>query len=248
MARRRREVADAGPSARTAAHEAYGKAIRTGHDLRLEHPATVAAHGARLIGNGASSGGRRSKPANDHVGHPGFAESLIPVWGSGCEAIADYQDGDYAGAALNGALALSDLSVEGVAANSIRKAAEKGGLKGAMFVVKGAVGDSAKATAWKSVRKKMGDFGQLKKFQHGHHWLIPQRWTGVPEFVRNHPLNIKGMQSQKIHGRVHGRYAGQPQYGLLGQYWHGTPHWSKAVTGSAVGHSVATETAGEVHR
>jgi hypothetical protein len=174
-----------------------------------------------------------------HVGHPGFAESLIPVWGSAREAIADEEDGNAVGAAFNTALALSDLSVAGAGANAVRKAAFKSGLKGALFVLKGAVGDSAKATAWKSVRKKMGVHGLLEKYQHGHHWLIPQRWKDVPEFVRNHPLNIKAMPSEEVHGRVHGRYKGQPQFGLLGQYWRGTPHWSKAATGSVVGRPVA---------
>lgn len=52
----------------------------------------------------------------DHfVGRPGFAESLIPVWGSGREAIADFQEGDYVGAGINGAAAASDLFLAGAA-------------------------------------------------------------------------------------------------------------------------------------
>ena len=167
-----------------------------------------------------------------HVGHPGVAESLIPVWGSAREAIADEEDGNAAGAAVH----------------TIAKAVGKSGLKGAMFVLKGAAGDSAKATAWKSVRAKMGKHGLLEKYQHGHHWLIPQRWEKVPEAIRNHPANIKGMPSAEIHGRVHGRYKGQPQFGLLGQYWHGAPHWSKAATGSIIGHPVAAATKRKEHR
>ena len=54
-----------------------------------------------------------AQPSVNSVGHPGFAESLIPVWGSGREAVADFQEGDYAGAALNGALAASDLFLAG---------------------------------------------------------------------------------------------------------------------------------------
>jgi hypothetical protein len=182
------------------------------------------------------------------VGHPGFAESLIPVWGSAREAIADEEDGNAAGAALNTALALSDATLVGAAVHTVAKAVGKSGLKGAMFLVKGAAGDSAKATAWKSVRKKMGEHGLLEKYQHGHHWLIPHRWEEVTESLRNHPFNIKGMPSAEVHGRVHGKYAGKPKFGLLGHYWHGTPHWSKAVTGSAVGHPVAAATARKDHR
>jgi hypothetical protein len=46
-------------------------------------------------------------PPSASVGHPELLESLIPVWGSGREAVADFQEGDHAGAALNGALAAS---------------------------------------------------------------------------------------------------------------------------------------------
>lgn len=65
-----------------------------------------------------------ARPPVNSVGHPGFAESLIPVWGSGREAVADFQEGDYAGAVLNGALAASDLFLAG----SIAKGVAKGGV------------------------------------------------------------------------------------------------------------------------
>ena len=42
----------------------------------------------------------------DPYAHPGLAESLIPVWVSGREAVADFHEG---GAGINGALAASDL-------------------------------------------------------------------------------------------------------------------------------------------
>jgi hypothetical protein len=64
-----------------------------------------------------------TKPPANSVGHPGFAESLIPVWGSGREAVADFQEGDYAGAALNGALAASDLFLAGSIAKGVGKGA-----------------------------------------------------------------------------------------------------------------------------
>jgi len=37
-----------------------------------------------------------ARPPVNSVGHPGFADSLIPVWGSGREAVADFQEGDCA--------------------------------------------------------------------------------------------------------------------------------------------------------
>jgi len=69
--------------------------------------------------------------------HPGTAESLIPVWGSARDAIADYNQGDMVGAVANGALALTDLIGEGYVLKSIGK----GGLK------------VAGSHAWKDTRK-----------------------------------------------------------------------------------------------
>jgi hypothetical protein len=40
---------------------------------------------------------------------PGLAESVVPVWGSAREAIADAREGDVLGAVVNTGLAASDL-------------------------------------------------------------------------------------------------------------------------------------------
>ena len=219
MARRRRELADRALGPRVA-HEADG---------------------ASVVGHRSNPGAPQSKPATGHVGHPGFAESLIPVWGSAREAVADYQDGDYAGAALNGALAASDLFLAG----SLGKAVAKGGL----YAITGAIGRPAEEAVWKEfVRPKMGELGMLDDGQHGHHWFFPQRNEDIPAVIRNHPWNIKAMPSHEVHGRVHHRFKSKPRYGLLGRYWHGTPAWSKAATGSALGHPVATVEARARHQ
>lgn len=173
------------------------------------------------------------------VGHPGFAESLIPVWGSGREAVADFQEGDYAGAALNGALAASDLFLAG----SVAKGLAKGGL----YMVKGTIGEDAAKSAWKAVRKDMGDRGLLEKGQHGHHWAIPQRGWGksVPAAIRNHPLNIKPMPSAQTHWRIEHRVGTKPRFNSAQRYWYGTPDWAKVGTGAAVGHPAAAARAGQ---
>jgi len=174
-----------------------------------------------------------ARPSVNSVGHPGFAESLIPVWGSGREAVADFQEGDYAGAALNGALAASDLFLAG----SIAKGIAKGGV----YVARGA---AKKAPyGWKrEVRPWMGKQGYLEKGQHGHHWAIPQNGWGksVPDWVKNQPWNIKAMPEgpvgAEMHGRLTGSYKGKPQFNAVERYVHGTPTWSKVGTGAAVGH------------
>lgn len=174
-----------------------------------------------------------ARPPVSSVGHPGFAESLIPVWGSGREAVADFQEGDYAGAALNGALAASDLFLAG----SIAKGAAKGGV----YIARDAA--SKAPYSWKrEVRPWMGEQGYLKKGQHGRHWAIPQNGWGksVPEWVKNQPLNIKAMPEgtagAEMHGRLTGSYKGKPKFNAVERYVHGTPTWSKVSTGAAVGH------------
>jgi hypothetical protein len=175
------------------------------------------------------------QPVNS-VGHPELVESLIPVWGSGREAVADFQEGDYAGAVLNGALAASDLFLAG----SIAKGAAKGGVYLAKNVAKKA------PYAWKTeVRPWMVKQGYLKPGQQGHHWLIPQNGWGknAPDWLKNQPWNIKAMPEgpagAQMHGRITNAYKGQPQFNVAERYVHGTPAWSKVATGAAVGHPAA---------
>ena len=215
---------------------------------------------------------RRQHEAKTSVGHPGFAESLIPVWGSGREAVADFQEGDYLGASLNTALAASDLFLAG----SIWKGLAKGGFyglekaarSGAANVVKKEVKKVAEEVAekasgkvakkkppagrfdWsKKVRPWMVDHGYLKKGQQGHHWLIPQNQWGkhVPEWLKNQPWNIKAMPEgplgAEIHGRLSHQYLGKPKFNVLERYIHGTPTWAKVGQASVVGHPVGAATA-----
>lgn len=62
---------------------------------------------------------------NRKVDHPGTLESMIPIWGSGKEALADLEDKNYAGAAINAGLAVSDV----VIAKAVLSGLAKGGLK-----------------------------------------------------------------------------------------------------------------------
>jgi hypothetical protein len=236
MDRRRRETASAGGRAK-AAHEAYGKAIRSGQGPKLGGSNTTAAHSpVRTITRVTPAGGppRPAAPARKvaSVGHPGFAESLIPVWGSGREAVADLQEGDNVGAAFNGALAASDLFIAGDIAKAVGRAGR--------YAIEGAIRLPASRQSWAAARGQMRKFKLLKAGHEGHHWLIPQNGWGkkVPEGIKNHPLNVKGLP-KTTHRRVHTRFKGEPRYGLLGQYLHGTPTWWKVATGSAAGHPVA---------
>lgn len=168
----------------------------------------------------------------DPYAHPAMLESLIPIWGSGREAVADFHDGDYVGAGINGALAVSDLSL----AESLAKGLAKGGFS----VAKDAAGEAP--YGWKRVvRPWMGEKGYLEAGQHGHHWAIPQNGWGktVPDAIKNQPWNIKPMPSAEAHGRITGSYKGKPRFNVLERYLHGTPTWSKVATGAALGHPIA---------
>jgi hypothetical protein len=166
------------------------------------------------------------------VGHPGFAESLIPVWSSGREAVADWQEGDYLGAAINGGLAASDLFLAGSLA--------KGVAKGGFYVARNA---AKKAPyAWKTaVRPWMEEHKFLAPGQHGHHWAIPQNGWGknVPDWIKNQPWNIKPMPDAKTHWRLEHRVGDLPRFNPAERLWYGTPAWAKVGAGAGVGHPAA---------
>ena len=50
-----------------------------------------------------------NKAEPSSVGEPGFAESLIPIWGSGRAAINHFQRGEYGWGAVHSALAITDV-------------------------------------------------------------------------------------------------------------------------------------------
>lgn len=157
--------------------------------------------------------------------HPGFAESLVPVWGSAREAVADAYDGDLAGVALNGALAASDLLLAGTVAKGVGKGAFK----------------IAGSHAWNGrggVRAWMGEKGYLAPGQHGHHWAIPQNGWGkaVPDAIKNQPWNINPMQDPAIHMRMNKSWGGKPPLTLPERLWYGPPTWAKVGSGATVGH------------
>ncbi|MDP3658599.1 hypothetical protein [Phenylobacterium sp.] len=160
--------------------------------------------------------------------HPGAIESIIPVWGSAREAIADASDGDVPGAVGNALLAGTDLLAGGLIV--------KGVVRGAKVLRPGV------STSWKAVRGRMGKEGYLQPYQHGHHALIPNNGWGkaIPDAIKNHPLNIKGMPNREVHGRIHGSYKSKLQYSIPERYYYGTPAWVKAGSASAVGHPVVS--------
>ena len=152
------------------------------------------------------------------IGHPGYWESWIPVWGTGREAIADYEEGKYGEAALNAALTGLDLFGTGLLV--------KGLARGAGAAIKFG------SHTWPATRKWMGKQGLLEKGQHGHHWAIPRNDWGkpVPDAIKNQPWNIMGMPSPAFHNQLHNNF------NLAKRLWYGTPLWAKVHAASTVGH------------
>src|SRR5687767_5406110 len=68
------------------------------------------------------------------IKRPTLAQSFIPVVGPAWEAVADLQEGDYGGAAFNGAMAVADVLPVGVIAKGARAAT-----KGVGILKKGSV-------------------------------------------------------------------------------------------------------------
>lgn len=139
--------------------------------------------------------------------------------------------GNYGGAALNGALAASDLFLAG----SIAKGIAKGGI-----YVADKASTRAAPYAWRYMRDLMQEKGFIKAGEEGHHWFIPQNQWGkqVPEWIKNQAWNIKSLD-RVTHARLRNKIGDLPKFGLFDRLRYGTPAWTKASAGSAAGHSVS---------
>jgi hypothetical protein len=113
------------------------------------------------------------------IQRPNTAQSFIPVIGPAWEAAADLQDGNYAGAALNGVMAVADALRVGVAAKGVRAAT-----KGVKVLKKGSLTANA-------ARSRLRDWGVAKKGEEIHH-TIPLDGIGRGEQNwRNHYALLK---------------------------------------------------------
>ena len=77
------------------------------------------------------SDGRDETPVNDNdtVGKPGFGESLIPVWGSGRDAVYNFQKGNWGWGLAYTALAVTDVFLVKAIVVGAGKLIAKGGAK-----------------------------------------------------------------------------------------------------------------------
>jgi hypothetical protein len=164
----------------------------------------------------------RDFQSGPRIPRPNTAESFIPVIGPAWEAVGDLQDGNYGGAAFNGAMAVADALPVGPV------------LKGAKVLRKG-IGiwkdGSLTANAASKAMRRAGLAGSGEEIHHA----VPLNGTGrnVQDW-RNHYAFLKVLPVEQ-HRRLTGRWMGKPMYDPLRQAWYGTTDWMKtglaAVTG-----------------
>ena len=106
--------------------------------------------GANRKADGVRREGKPAPPLVDWDSHPGFAESLIPFWGSTREAIADAREGDYLGAGLNGVVAVADVMPGTFVIKGLGKAGIKAALK------------KGTSTTWKNTQRRMARAGYFE--------------------------------------------------------------------------------------
>ena len=171
----------------------------------------------------------------DFSKHPGFLESLLPVWGPGREALADLHDGNYTMAAVDAGFALADLdpaeSLTRLAVNEVKDSFAQGLRKGGVQL--------PASMTWDAVRKRLRKPGGvenapfIKPGLEGHHMFIPQGGWGkaVPGAIKNRRWNINPLVKE-THRRLHTSFGGMPRFNPAERVWYGTP--TRLKSGAAV--------------
>ncbi|HTM09324.1 MAG TPA: RHS repeat-associated core domain-containing protein, partial [Verrucomicrobiae bacterium] len=187
--------------------------------LELRRSASEAAGSSgtcSTCGTIGSGGGKTSAP--------GFWEGMIPIWGSGKQAINDFEQGKWGWGTFNTAMAVSDVFLVKAAGSAVGKGIWKFG-----------------SHTWPATSKWLTNTG-WREFagQPMHHWMIPQNeWgTYIPNAIKNQPWNVMGMPDHIFHNAVHG--LGENAFGPIGRLWYGTPGWFKAGTFSTLGRAANT--------
>lgn len=188
------------------------KAKREAEDQGFRSPLDVAQDALHDFQNG---------PA---IARPNLAESFIPVVGPAWEAVADLQDGNYAGATFNGAMAVADALPLGVAFKGLNAAR-----KGIGVLKKGSV--TAGAAAYQ-IRKA----GLAKKGDEIHHTIALKGTSRSAQDPRNHYALLKVLPKAQ-HRRLTGSWKGEPRYDPIRRVWYGTTDWMKAVPTGVAGYA-----------
>ncbi|MDO8323811.1 MAG: hypothetical protein Q7T23_12820 [Phenylobacterium sp.] len=149
------------------------------------------------------------------IRRPNLAQSFIPVVGPAWEAVADLQDGNYGGAAFNGAMAVGDALPVGFAVKGLKAAS-----KGIGAFKKGSVTAGAAAT-------KIRRVGLAGKGEEIHHTIPLNGTSRSAQDWRNHYALLKVLPVEQ-HRRLTGSWMGKPRYDPIRRVWYGTTDWMKA--------------------
>jgi hypothetical protein len=158
------------------------------------------------------------------IQRPTLAQSFIPVVGPAWEAAADLQEGDYAGAAFNGVMAVADALPVGVAVKGIRAAT-----KGVGVLKEGSVTANAAA-------KQLRARGVVKPGHEVHHTVPLKGASRTAQDPRNHFALLKVLPKEQ-HRRLTGSWNGKPRYDPIRRVWYGTTDWQKAVPTGVAGYA-----------
>lgn len=159
------------------------------------------------------------------IPRPNLAQSFIPVVGPAWEAAGDLQDGDYAGAAFNGAMAVADALPVGAVVKGANAAR-----KGIGILNKGSVSADA-------ARKQIRGAGLAGKGEEIHHTIALKGKSRTAQDPRNHYALLKVLPKEQ-HRRLTGSWNGKPRYDPIRRIWYGTTDWQKSVPTALAGWAV----------
>ncbi len=188
------------------------RARRQAEDRGFRFPLDVAKHALHDFQDGPD------------IPRPSTLQSFIPVLGPAWEAAADLQDGNYAGAAMNGAFAIADALPFGVAAKGLRAAT-----KGIGILKEGSVTADA-------ARKVLRRIGFAVPGQEIHHTVPLEGLGRNVQSWKNHYAFLKVLPTEQ-HRRLTGRWAGKPRYDPIRRVWYGTTDWMKAIPAGLAGYA-----------
>lgn len=156
------------------------------------------------------------------IPEPG-AWAYVPVVGPAWETARDLQQGDYAGAAFNGAMLAAEFSPLAAARRAMKLVDAVNGMRRGAFL--------ARAGTQTARIRKIEDVG--KGFE-VHHTIPMEGWGPIPKasreaegLWRNHPANLKVMDKTK-HRRLTGKWTDPGTGEVLERFdpvrrvWHGT--------------------------
>ena len=164
-----------------------------------------------------------------HISEPGlwaYAPLIGPAW----ETAYDLQEGDFAGAALNGAFLVAGLTPAGPAGSMLNLLRRVNKMRRGPLLARA-------GTQTARIRK----IEQVGKGFEVHH-TIPMKGAdrSAEGLWRNHPANLK-ILDQATHRRLTGKWTDkvtgevlQP-FGPMGRIWHGTNALQKSGAAATVG-------------